>query len=135
MTERPEMKGVLETVLYCDSSNEDKVRSFYTDVLGLRQLGFQFAYRAGSSGHVFLVFNRDEVSDQEMPPPHGATGPVHTCFEAEPGTYEAWKDYLRANGAEPYKEITWGNGQRSFYFDDPAGNVLEMAEGDFWPEA
>lgn len=135
MTDKPGMKGVLETVLYCDSSNEDEVRKFYTDVLGLRQIGFQFAYRVGSSDHVFLVFNRDQVSDQEVPPPHGATGPVHTCFEAEPGTYETWKDYLRSQGTEPYGEITWGNGQRSFYFDDPAGNVLEMAEGDFWPHA
>ena len=136
MTERPGMKGVLETVLYCDSSNEDKVRAFYIDVLGLRQIeGMRFAYRAGSSDHVFLVFNRDQVSDQESPPPHGATGPVHTCFEAEPGTYEEWKRYFESVGVPWYQEITWGNGQRSFYFDDPAGNVLEMAEGDFWPQA
>ncbi len=136
MSDRPEMKGVLETVLYCDSSNWEQVREFYLDVLGLRQIaGMRFAYRAGTSDHVFLVFNRDEVKDQTEPPPHGATGPVHTCFEAAPGTYEQWKDYLRSRGVEPYQEITWGNGQRSFYFDDPAGNVLEMAEGDFWPLA
>ncbi len=136
MADRPGMKGVLETVLYCDSSNEDEVRAFYIDVLDLRQIeGMRFAYRAGSSNHVFLVFNRDEVSGQKEPPPHGATGPLHTCFEAEPGEYEAWKDYLRSHDVEPYQEITWGDGQRSFYFDDPAGNVLEMAEGDFWPQS
>ena len=27
------------------------------------------------------------------------------------------------------------SGPRSFYFDDPAGNVLEIAEGDMWPSA
>lgn len=136
MTERPGMKGVLETVLYCDSSNEDEVRNFYIDLLGLRQIsGMRFAYRAGSSDHVFLVFNRDQVSDQKEPPPHGATGPVHTCFEAAPGAYQDWKRYLESVGVRWYQEITWGNGQRSFYFDDPAGNVLEMAEGDFWPDA
>ena len=134
MAERPELAGILETVLYCDSTNEDEVRDFYTRVLGMRQMeGLPFAYRAGSSNHVFLLFNRDETSDQAAPPPHGAKGPVHTCFEAAPGTYEEWKSYLHSLGIETRQEMTWGNGQKSFYFDDPAGNVLEIAEGDFWP--
>ena len=136
MMQRPEMKGVLESVLYCDSFDEDKVRKFYTDVLGMRQIGgMRFAYRAGTSEHVFLLFNRDDTSFQERPPAHGATGPIHMCFEAAPGTYDDWKTYFASVGVEMRQETTWGDGQRSFYFDDPAGNVLEMAEGDFWPEA
>ena len=31
------------------------------------------------------------------------------------------------------REITWWNGVQSFYFDDPAGNLLEIANGDLWP--
>ena len=27
----------------------------------------------------------------------------------------------------------WGGGGRSFYFEDPAGNLLEIADRDFWP--
>lgn len=136
MDGRPEMKGILETILYCDSFNEDKVREFYVDVLGLRPIeGLPFAYRVGVSDHVFLVFNRDQTGFQDHPPAHGATGPVHTCFEVEPGTYDDWKSYLHTRGVETRQEMTWGNGQRSCYFDDPAGNVLEIAEGDFWPPA
>jgi catechol 2,3-dioxygenase-like lactoylglutathione lyase family enzyme len=33
------------------------------------------------------------------------------------------------------QEIEWDNGVRSFYFHDPAGNVLEIADGDLWPES
>jgi len=136
MTQTPELAGVLETVLYCDSFNEDKVRAFYSEVLGMRQVdGLPFAYRVGTSNHVFLIFNRDETTFQGHPPAHGATGPVHTCFQATPDSYEAWKSYLNSIGVEPRQEMTWGNGQRSFYFEDPAGNVLEIAEGDFWPQA
>ena len=128
------MTGVLETILYCDSSNEGDVRRFYGEVMGFRQLAFDFAYRVGSENHVLLIFNRDETVHQDKPPPHGATGKVHTCFTAAPGTYEGWKTYLGDLGIPPHDEITWGNGMRSFYFDDPAGNVLEIAEGDFWPQ-
>ena len=135
MAERPGLGGVLETVLYCDSSNEDEVRRFYQEVMGFVPLGFDFSYRVGTGKHVFLIFNRDETVDQENPPAHGAVGKVHTCFTAAPDSYEGWKGYLDDAGVPWGREITWGNGMRSFYFEDPAGNVLEIAEGDFWPEA
>ena len=135
MAQRPELAGVLETVLYCDSSNEAEVRRFYVEILGLRQNDdFHFVYRVGTQNHVFLVFNTDEVKDQARPPAHGATGPVHTCFLAAPEAYERWKQYLIANEIPITDEIEWGGGARSFYFEDPAGNILEIADSDFWPQ-
>jgi catechol 2,3-dioxygenase-like lactoylglutathione lyase family enzyme len=127
-----ELAGVLETVVYCSTENEDETRRFYRDVLGLEP----FSER--SSGHrvgtgVFLLFNRDTSSVQDWPPPHGATGPVHTCFLAAPGDYERWKEDLTASGVEIVNETTWDSGPRSFYFEDPAGNLLEIAEADLWP--
>ena len=133
MTDRPSLGGILETVLYCDTSNEDAVRTFYREVMGFSPLGFDFSYRVGAADHVFLIFNRDQTVDQENPPPHGATGKGHVCFTAGPDAYEAWKLYLDEQGVAHDREIAWGNGMRSFYFEDPAGNVLEIAEGDFWP--
>jgi catechol 2,3-dioxygenase-like lactoylglutathione lyase family enzyme len=126
------LAGVLETVVYCTTENEAETRRFYREVLGLRPFG------EGSSGHrvgagVFLLFNRDESSVQEWPPPHGATGPVHTCFLAAPGDYERWKDDLTTKGVEIVDETEWDEGRRSFYFEDPAGNMLEIAEADMWP--
>lgn len=124
--------GVLETVVYCTTENEEATRRFYRDVLGLRPFG------EGSSGHrlpngVFLLFNRDASSVQDRPPPHGATGPVHVCFLAGDGDYERWKVELAAGGVEIVEEIEWEPGRRSFYFEDPAGNLLELAEADMWP--
>ena len=123
--------GILETVVYCTTANEDETRRFYRDVLGLTPL------REGSAAHrlgsgVFLLFNRDVTSAQDWPPPHGAVGAVHTCFLAAPGEYERWKAELDANGVEIVNETTWDSGLRSFYFEDPAGNMLELAEGDLW---
>jgi catechol 2,3-dioxygenase-like lactoylglutathione lyase family enzyme len=127
-----ELAGVLETVVYCTTENEEATRRFYREVLGLRPFGEQSAGHRLPNG-VFLLFNRDESSVQEWPPPHGAAGPVHACFLADEGEYERWKDDLTAKGVEIVKEIEWERGPRSFYFEDPAGNLLEIAEGDMWP--
>jgi catechol 2,3-dioxygenase-like lactoylglutathione lyase family enzyme len=127
-----ELAGVLETVVYCTTENEAETRRFYREVLGLRPFAEESAgHRVGAG--VFLVFNRDESSVQKWPPAHGATGPVHTCFLAAAGDYERWKDDLRAKGVEIVNETEWAAGRRSFYFEDPAGNMLEIAEADMWP--
>jgi catechol 2,3-dioxygenase-like lactoylglutathione lyase family enzyme len=128
----PSLAGILETVVYCTTENEDATRRFYREVLGLRPV------REGSVAHrvgpgVFLLFNADESSVQDSPPAHGAPGGVHTCFVAAPGDYEQWKERLAAGGVEITEEIEWQSGPRSFYFEDPAGNVLEIAEADMWP--
>jgi len=127
------LAGILETVVYCTTENEEATRRFYRDALGLDPLGEDsVAYRLGNG--VFLLFNADESSAQDSPPAHGAPDArVHTCFLAAAGEYERWKDRLAAEGVEITKEIEWGSGPRSFYFEDPAGNVLEIAEADLWP--
>lgn len=128
----PKLEGVLETVVYCTTENEEATRRFYREVLGLQP------FSDTSSGHrlgrgVFLLFNRDKSSVQDWPPPHGAVGPVHTCFLAAPGDFASWKEHLESAGVEITTEAGWDSGVRSFYFEDPAGNVLEIAEGDLWP--
>jgi catechol 2,3-dioxygenase-like lactoylglutathione lyase family enzyme len=127
-----ELAGVLETVVYCTTESEEETRRFYREVLGLQPFGEQsYGHRLPTG--VFLLFNRDVSSVQDWPPPHGAAGPVHTCFLAREDEYERWKDELTAKGVEIVKEIQWERGPRSFYFEDPAGNLLEIAEGDMWP--
>lgn len=126
------LSGVLETVVYCTNENEEATRRFYREVLGLQPLREDsVAHRLG--GGVFLLFNADESSVQDSPPAHGAPNArVHTCFLAALGEYERWKERLAAEGVEITQEIEWPSGPRSFYFEDPAGNVLEIAEADMW---
>lgn len=124
------LDAVLETVLYCTSATEEATRRFYEDVLGFRRVS-GFAYRIG--GQVFLLFNSEESSVQDEPPPHGAAGSVHVCFLTSSENYEEWKSHLEGKGVELIDEITWDRGIRSFYFTDPAGNMLEIAQGDMWP--
>jgi catechol-2,3-dioxygenase len=124
---------VLETVLYYEAGREDELERFYGAVLGLRPLGrgrWSLAYRLGAG--VYLLFEAERSSTQAQPPPHGANGAIHTCFLAPAAEYERWKEHLAAHEVPLLDEITWESGVRSFYFHDPAGNVLEIAEDDMW---
>jgi catechol 2,3-dioxygenase-like lactoylglutathione lyase family enzyme len=129
---RPRMNGVLETVLYF--SDEEKTQRFYSEVLGFRLVGREpgrsFFYRAGKS--VFLLFRADETLKGNSLPPHGAQGPVHTCFVVPADEYENWKAYLTEHDVPVIHQLEWPLGL-SFYFHDPDGNLLEIANNDLWP--
>ncbi|HYI44157.1 MAG TPA: VOC family protein [Actinomycetota bacterium] len=125
------LTGILETVLYCNTENEEATRLFYEDVLGLRRVS-KWTYRLGP--HLFLLFNSEETLTQSWPPPHGASGSGHICFTVAQEGYERWKEHLGERDVEVIEEIDWSRGVLSFYFTDPAGNMLEIANGDMWPE-
>jgi catechol 2,3-dioxygenase-like lactoylglutathione lyase family enzyme len=125
---------ILETVLYYSSGQEDELARFYGEVLGLRAVGRSgLTFRVGDG--LLLLFNAGLSSAQSRPPPHGAQGPIHTCFVAAADDYEAWKQRVSDEASLILQEIEWDNGVRSFYFHDPAGNLLEIADGDLWPES
>jgi catechol 2,3-dioxygenase-like lactoylglutathione lyase family enzyme len=130
---RPRLMGVLETVLYYRTEQEEAVEHFYRDVLGLRPLGrwgWMMAFRAG--GDVYLMCNADQYAERTETPLHGASGPVHTAFLAPADEYERWKGHLAEQGVPLIEEITRDTG-RSVYFRDPAGNLLEIMDADPWP--
>lgn len=128
----PGISGVLETVLYF--TDERRTEAFYSGVLGLRLLdreaGRSLFYRAGTS--VVLLFNAQSTRGSGSLPPHGAEGSIHVCFRVAPERYAAWKAHLAARGVEILHETDWPRG-RSFYFHDPQGNLLEIADADIWP--
>jgi catechol 2,3-dioxygenase-like lactoylglutathione lyase family enzyme len=139
MTDPPALQAVLETVLYYD--DQDLAEGFYVEILGMRlvakQPGRSLFFRAGRS--VFLLFDAIATRKEGGLPPHGATGPGHVCFVVDPAAYEAWKRHLVTRGVEILKEVEWPgregrDAQLSFYFRDPYGNLLEIADGDLWPE-
>jgi catechol 2,3-dioxygenase-like lactoylglutathione lyase family enzyme len=124
------LEAILETVLYYEAAVEEEVERFYRDVLGLRRVSRWddgMVFRLGDG--LLLLFDAAKTAARpDERSRHGAVGPVHACFLAAAGEYERWKDELAV-----LQEITWPNGARSFYFHDPAANLLEIAERDLWP--
>jgi catechol 2,3-dioxygenase-like lactoylglutathione lyase family enzyme len=129
---RPSLSAVLETALYFD--DQQRSERFYSGVLGLRLLdreeGRSLFYRIGDS--ILLLFNAETTQRGGSLPPHGASGSVHVCFRCEPEAYEEWKGLVAGHGVELLKETHWNPGL-SFYFHDPDGNLLEIANRDIWP--
>lgn len=129
----PPLSGVLETVVYF--TDQRRAESFYAGTLGLRLLdreeGRSLFFRAGQS--VFLLFRATESLKPGKLPPHGARGPVHTCFRVPQASYAAWKRHLQACGVPILGEMRWQRGL-SFYFHDSEGNLLEIADRDIWPD-
>jgi len=66
-------------------------------------------------------------------PSHGATGAGHVAFSVEDGTLERWAEGLRERGIEIEQEHEWQRGGSSIYVRDPAGNSVELVDGDLWP--
>jgi catechol 2,3-dioxygenase-like lactoylglutathione lyase family enzyme len=126
---------VLETSLYHDSTERAEIEGFYSQTLGLRQVSSWpdgLAFRVGAA--VLLLFDRQGVARRDGPiAAHGSSGPGHACLVATPAAYEGWKRQLAERGVEITHEHEWDSGRRSFYFQDPAGNLLEIADGDLWP--
>lgn len=126
---------VYETVLYAD--DVVATAGFYADVLGLRQLRkpeeMSAVFRLADGG-VLLIF---EPSRAGMPgrivPSHGTSGPGHIALSVEPERLEPWAARLREHGVEIEHEHEWAHGGRSFYVRDPAGNSVELVEGEVWP--
>jgi catechol 2,3-dioxygenase-like lactoylglutathione lyase family enzyme len=134
----PSIRGVLETAVYSD----DLVRAyaFYADVMGLecaldtpRMLTFIVA-----PAQVLLVFRRGETqADLRTPgglvPGHHSDGPAHFAFAIDTDALPAWRARLQAAGVAITSEVTWEKGGRSIYFNDPDGNVAELATPGLWP--
>jgi catechol 2,3-dioxygenase-like lactoylglutathione lyase family enzyme len=128
----PPLEEVLETVLY--TRDVERAEAFYSGTLGLRLLsqepGRSLFYRAGAS--VLLLFDARRTREGGALPAHGAAGSVHTCLRVAPAEYERWKAWLLARGVAILQEVAWEQGH-SFYFRDPDGNLLEIANEDIWP--
>ena len=124
--------SVLQQLGYFD--DEKSTEHFYVDILGMRLLdrrpGHSLFFRAGSS--VYLLFKTEESRKGQRLPSHGARGPIHTCFRVLPEEYERWEKYLVSKGVEILHNARWAQGL-SFYFHDPSGNLLEIANNDIWP--
>ncbi len=134
----PRLDGILETAVYVDDMEAAHV--FYEDVLGLTRMvaGERlYAYDAGPA-QTLLVFWRGHTGE-DVPTPggrvpgHHSEGPSHFAFRIAPDQIEAWRRHLTDNGVEVTSEVVWPAGGKSLYFNDPDGNVLELASAPLWP--
>ena len=131
-------EAILETALYHgERRGAEAMTRFYGEVLGLPKVAgwdYGMAFRVGP-GRPAAVRPRQAGRSTRGPiAAHGPSGPGHACLLARDGDYDAWKVRLEADGVAITHEQEWPSGCRSFYFSDPAGNLLEIADGDLWPE-
>ncbi|MEI9417365.1 VOC family protein [Mesorhizobium sp. Cs1321R2N1] len=130
--------AILESALYVTDLNA--AEHFYTDVLGLTQLGKvdgrPLFFRSGPG--VLLVFNAEATKIPPAPdaklkvPPHGAVGEGHLCFAASAAEIDGWRTHLQAKKIAIESEFEWPQGGRSIYIRDPSGNSIEFAEPRIW---
>ena len=135
---RPAIKGILETPVYVDDLQT--AYAFYHDILGFDRMveGDRIHAFAVAPGQVLIACQRGmcEVDSEiggALVPGHRADGPSHFAFRIDMEAIEAWKAYLTGEGIAILSEAQWPLGGKSLYFNDPFGNVLEMATGDIWP--
>jgi catechol 2,3-dioxygenase-like lactoylglutathione lyase family enzyme len=134
----PPVRGVLETAVYVDDLA--RAHAFYGGVLGLERVldTPRMLTYAVAPAQVLLVFRRgmtreDSETSGGMVPGHHSEGPAHFAFAIDAADYDAWKAHLRIAGVAILSEVTWSKGGKSLYFDDPDGNVLELATPGLWP--
>lgn len=117
---------IKETCLYVHDL--EKAKRFYHERLGLPVISYlsgkHLFLRAGQS--VLLLFNPEDSKLKTSPPAHFGGGKQHLAFEINGGDYEESKRQIEGKGIEIIDEITWKSGKKSFYFNDPEGNVLEV---------
>jgi catechol 2,3-dioxygenase-like lactoylglutathione lyase family enzyme len=118
-----------ESVVY--ASDLDAARAFYRDVLGLREVE-EAVFRLEDE-RVLLLFDPARSSQPgRIVPSHGPAGPIHVAFSVD--DLDAWRERLAEHGVELEHEHEWARGgARSLYVRDPAGNSVELVEGDLWP--
>jgi catechol 2,3-dioxygenase-like lactoylglutathione lyase family enzyme len=125
---------VYETVLY--AGDPDECAAFYRDVLGLRAIAAPDDHSAAfrlDCGGVLLIFDPERSSAPgRFVPSHGTNGEGHVAFAVSLEEQQELRSRLVAAGVEVEREITWPLGGNSLYIRDPAGNSVELIEGEAW---
>ena len=137
MSEGPApLRGVLETSLYYPTELREATLRLYEETLRLPRVaawGDGTALRCGDG--VLLLFDRELLAARDEPiADHGTEGAGHVCLEAPADAFEDWRDRLADAGVEIAHEEEGPGGGRALYFRDPAGNLLEIADRDIWPQ-
>jgi len=117
---------IKETCLYV--KDLEKSKEFYHETLCLPIINYaegkHLFLKAGAS--VLLLFNPEDSRQKKSPPAHYGGGKQHFAFEVSDNNYLDAKAEIISKGISIVEEVTWKSGKKSFYFNDPEGNVLEI---------
>lgn len=126
---------IIETSIY--SHDLPELKNFYINLLGLELVAEEkerhVFLKAGKS--MLLIFNPENtINNTSMFPPHGVFIPsiIHFAFEIKREDYEKWIGVLSENKIKIEKELSMGK-NRSIYFRDPVGNLVELITNNAWP--
>jgi catechol 2,3-dioxygenase-like lactoylglutathione lyase family enzyme len=123
---------IKETCIYVTDLQQTK--DFYAGKLGLPVIslveGRHVFFAAGES--VLLCFIAEQTLQEKELPPHGASGNIHFAFEVAQDEYEATLQQVKEAGVTILHEHVWKNSLRSFYFNDPDNNLVEVIEEGLW---
>ena len=133
----PQLRGVLETVLYADDLAT--TARFYETVLGLAPMtgDARLVSYAVAPAQVLLLFQRG-ITEQavELPggtiPGHDGDGRQHIAFAIAADALPAWEARLQAAEVAIEGRMDWPQGGHSLYFRDPDGHLLELATPGLW---
>lgn len=121
----------LETCLY--AGDLSAAEAFYSGVLGLtlhsKVEGRHLFYRL--DGSMLLIFNPEASAKPGDVPAHQGKPGGHACLAIPREQTDEWEARLRGHGLDVTR-YAWGNRGESLYFNDPAGNVLELAPASIW---
>jgi catechol 2,3-dioxygenase-like lactoylglutathione lyase family enzyme len=121
-----EFLKIKETCLYVNDL--EVAFNFYHTILGLPVINYtpgkHLFLKAGEC--VLLIFNPEDSKLKTSPPAHYGGGNQHAAFEVREESYERAKADIESKQIRILEEVTWKSGKKSFYFNDPEGNVLEI---------
>ncbi|KZL06748.1 Metallothiol transferase FosB [Pseudovibrio axinellae] len=134
----PGINGIVETAVYVDDFAI--AHQFYGELMGLERVveGARMWGYTVAPNQMLLIFKRgvsrsDVDSPYGMVPGHSTEGPSHFAFAIARSTLIDWREHLEDKGVEIRSEVRWPQGGISLFFDDPFGNVVELATPGLWP--
>ena len=128
------VRNIAEAVLYVDDLPE--ATRFYQEALGL-PLTLSFAdasFLQTGQDSTLILFDRAKLANRESAiPAHGSVGQGHVAFAVPAAELDEWREHLMAQGVAIEHKQIWPAGTSSIYFRDPAGNSVELIDGDHYP--
>ena len=130
-------KAVLETVLYVDDL--DAAAAFYEMLLQLAPVHSDErmkVLRVSEQNFLLLFKTGATKAPISVPggtiPAHDGSGRMHVAFSVGDEEMVSWSERLRTKGVSIESTVNWPSGERSLYFRDPAGILVELATPNLW---